>query len=130
MLVAWIGLTVICLAKGKVTFALTNLFIGPGVLGLIGSLRLAKPNSWWYWKLYDTDKRGRADARFSKIRERGLRPAGLSPGDRPMWKCSLCGDLFLDDETAERHADAGHVDVSFLDSKAAMVRLPVAVPNR
>jgi hypothetical protein len=56
----------ICLLKGKPVTAVVGLFFG--VVGLIGAIRLATPQSWWA-RRYDDAKRDRAAARFASHHE-------------------------------------------------------------
>ena len=48
--------------KGKWGFLVAGFFVG--IFWLVGSIRLAKPGSYWYRRFYDEDKRTGADARF------------------------------------------------------------------
>jgi hypothetical protein len=48
--------------EGKWGFLVAGFFVG--IFWLVGSIRLAKPGSYWYRRFYDEDKRTRADARF------------------------------------------------------------------
>ena len=48
--------------KGKRAFLVGGFFVG--LFWVVGSIRLAKPGSYWYERFYDETKRAEADARF------------------------------------------------------------------
>lgn len=56
--------TVLCLLKGKVTIGLVGFFVP--LIGLVGAVRLAKPQSYWARRFYGADSRkmARASRRF------------------------------------------------------------------
>jgi hypothetical protein len=58
----FVGLAIINGMKGKWWMALV---FGHGLFGIITAIRLAKPNSYWYRKLYADAKRVKADMRFA-----------------------------------------------------------------
>jgi hypothetical protein len=55
-----LALSVICLLKGKVTTGVIGIFIG--IVGLVGAVRLAKPDSWWAARRYTSRPRRAARA--------------------------------------------------------------------
>ncbi len=78
-------LAVICFLKGKWIFAPLAILFPP--LGLVGSLRLARPHSTWARHLYGTAKEDRSKARYPEDRhvprwpwQRPPTPAGNEPG--------------------------------------------------
>jgi hypothetical protein len=62
-------LCVICLLKGKIVTGVIGIFIG--VVGLVGAIRLAKPESWWAAHRYASRPRraGRAARRYDQHHE-------------------------------------------------------------
>jgi hypothetical protein len=62
-------LCVICLLKGKVVTGVIGIFIG--IIGLVGAIRLAKPQSWWAAHRYASRPRraGRAARRYDQRHE-------------------------------------------------------------
>jgi hypothetical protein len=62
-------LCVICLLKGKIVTGVIGIFIG--VVGLVGAIRLAKPESWWAAHRYPSRPRraGRAARRYDQRHE-------------------------------------------------------------
>ena len=62
-------LCVICLLKGKIVTGVIGIFIG--VVGLVGAIRLAKPESWWAAHRYASRPRraGRAARRYDQRHE-------------------------------------------------------------
>ena len=64
LLVWWAVPPLICLLKGKPLVALGGLFFVSG-LGIIGAIRLAKPDSYWARRYYDDAKRAKAQKRFA-----------------------------------------------------------------
>ncbi len=61
-------MAVICTLKGKYRVALFGLFLTP--VGVLGAVRLARPNSTWARRRYDTDKRSRAAERTAAFDRR------------------------------------------------------------
>jgi hypothetical protein len=59
-----IGYTVICLLKGKIATGLIGLPVP--ILSLVGSIRLAKPTSYWARRYYSEAKMARSRARFGE----------------------------------------------------------------
>lgn len=59
-----IGYTVICLLKGKIATGLIGLPVP--ILSLVGSIRLAKPTSYWARRYYSEAKMARSLARFDE----------------------------------------------------------------
>ena len=57
--------TVVCLLKGKLVTGLMGFFIP--ILALFGSIRLAKPESYWARRFYGDRKAGRAAKRFGDV---------------------------------------------------------------
>lgn len=80
-----LGFTVICILKGKLLMGLLGM-PWPG-LAVIGSIRLAKPHSYWARRRYDEAKTARAEARFERsgptrferVRDRFVPTAGRVP---------------------------------------------------
>lgn len=70
-----LGLTVVCFMKGKWVFAILTLF-GFTLFGIIGAIRLAKPDSTWARRYTDT-KMAEAKKRFPK------QAARVDPGWTP-----------------------------------------------
>jgi hypothetical protein len=78
ILVAYVVLTIVSLAKGKLFTCLLGIFVPPVVL--VGALRLARPESPWARLLYGRDPRKarralaryRADAALERVRRRVL----------------------------------------------------------
>jgi hypothetical protein len=64
VIVLHIGYTIICLLKGKIPTGLIGLAIP--IVSLVGSLRLAKPESFWARRFYGPDKHARAVARAQR----------------------------------------------------------------
>jgi hypothetical protein len=62
-----IGYTVICLLKGKIATGLIGLPVP--TLSLVGSIRLAKPTSYWAKRYYSEAKMTRSVARFDEEHE-------------------------------------------------------------
>jgi len=54
---------VICVLKGKLATGGFGLIVG--IVGIVGSIRLAKPTSWWARRFYGSDKLTRSQARFA-----------------------------------------------------------------
>jgi hypothetical protein len=76
-----LGLSVICLLKGKVTTGVIGLVIS--VVALVGAIRLAKPGSWWAERRYASRPRraARAARRFGeRYQERWNRVRDLVAG--------------------------------------------------
>ena len=63
VVVIHIGYTIICMLKGKIPTGLIGLVIP--IVSLVGSIRLAKPTSYWAKRFYDEKKTAKAEARFS-----------------------------------------------------------------
>lgn len=57
-----LGFAVVCFLKGKLLWGVFGIYLWP--VGLIGGLRLAKPQSWWARHRYDPEKRNRAQSRY------------------------------------------------------------------
>jgi hypothetical protein len=64
IVVVHVSYTVICLLKGKIVTGLVGLPIP--TLSLVGSIRLAKPSSYWARRYYSAKKMDRARARFGE----------------------------------------------------------------
>lgn len=62
--------TSICLLKGKLVTGLLGFPIP--IFGLVGSIRLAKPGSFWSQRFYSPEKKAKSAARFA-VKERSLR---------------------------------------------------------
>jgi hypothetical protein len=60
------GLTLMCLAKGRVLLGVIGLFVP--VVALVASLRLARPSSLWARRRYSGRRLERAEARFAPTR--------------------------------------------------------------
>ena len=54
----------ITMLKGKFWLGLISMGIGGMFLTVPGATRLAKPDSWWALRFYDSDKLARAQRRF------------------------------------------------------------------
>jgi hypothetical protein len=54
----------ITMLKGKFWLGLISMAVGGMFLTVPGATRLAKPDSWWALRFYDSDKLGRACTRF------------------------------------------------------------------
>ena len=63
VVVIHIGYTIICMLKGKIPTGLIGLVIP--IVSLVGSIRLAKPTSYWAKRFYGEKKTTKAEARFS-----------------------------------------------------------------
>ena len=59
-----LGFTLVCILKGKLLMGLLGMPMP--LLALVGSLRLAKPHSYWARRRYDDEKMARAEARFAQ----------------------------------------------------------------
>ncbi len=86
ILVVHLGYTVVCLLKGKLITGLLG-FVVP-VVGLVGAIRLAKPDTYWARRFYDEKKQARAGERFDadyQARRERLRDvvSGGNSGARP-----------------------------------------------
>jgi len=57
-----VSYTVVCLLKGKLALGLIGFFFP--LLALVGSIRLAKPTSFWARRFYSDEKLARAQERF------------------------------------------------------------------
>lgn len=57
-----LGIAAVCFLKGKLMWGVFGIYLWP--IGLIGALRLAKPQSWWARNRYDADKRDRSQSRY------------------------------------------------------------------
>jgi hypothetical protein len=75
LIVIHVGYVVLCLLKGKIVTGLVGFFIP--ILGLIGAIRLAKPESFWAKRWYGEKKLAKAaernadfDARREALRDR------------------------------------------------------------
>jgi hypothetical protein len=66
VVVAVLGLAVVCFAKGRVFLGVIGLFVP--VVAFVGAVRLGRPRSPWSRWRYDDGRRGRADARFAPTR--------------------------------------------------------------
>jgi hypothetical protein len=66
VVVAVLGLAVVCFAKGRVFLGVIGLFVP--VVAFVGAVRLGRPRSPWSRWRYDDAERGRADARFAPTR--------------------------------------------------------------
>jgi hypothetical protein len=76
--------TIVCLLKGKLTTGLVGLAIP--LLALVGSLRLAKPESYWARRRYSERKMARAKERYGpRYQARLERLRDLFSGGRPLW---------------------------------------------
>ena len=68
----WIAPIVINWLKGKKVFAVLAVFafvgLVPLVIAWVGTVRLAKPGSWWSRRYYDEDKIRRSRERFYEVR--------------------------------------------------------------
>jgi len=65
--VVHIGYTIICLLKGKLATGLIGLFVP--TIGLVGAIRLAKPESYWAKRRYSDEKMTRSHERFGAAYE-------------------------------------------------------------
>ena len=80
-----LGFTTVCILKGKLLMGLLGMPM-PGI-AIIGSLRLAKPHSYWARRRYDEAKMARAAARyeqsgpswFERVRDRFVPTGGSTP---------------------------------------------------
>ena len=63
VVVIHIGYTIICMLKGKIPTGLIGLVIP--IVSLVGSIRLAKPTSYWAKRFYHEKKAARAADRFA-----------------------------------------------------------------
>jgi hypothetical protein len=63
VVVIHIGYTIICMLKGKIPTGLIGLVIP--IISLVGSIRLAKPSSYWAKRFYSEKKLAKAEARFA-----------------------------------------------------------------
>lgn len=75
LVVIHIGYVIVCLLKGKIVTGLVGFFVP--ILGLIGAIRLAKPESFWAKRWYGEAKLAKAternavfDARRESLRDR------------------------------------------------------------
>jgi hypothetical protein len=75
LIVIHVGYVVLCLLKGKIVTGLVGFFVP--ILGLIGAIRLAKPESFWAKRWYGEKKLAKAvlrnadfDARREALRDR------------------------------------------------------------
>ena len=76
-----LGYTVVCLLKGKLVYGLVG-FLVP-VLALVGSIRLAKPESFWAKRFYGDARTAKAHERFgAKYEARRERIRDLLSGGR------------------------------------------------
>jgi hypothetical protein len=66
VVVAVLGLALVCFAKGRVFLGVIGLFVP--VVAFVGAVRLGRPRSPWSRWRYDDRRRGRADARFAPTR--------------------------------------------------------------
>jgi len=66
LVVLFVGPAIVCVAKGKLVTAALGLVYPP--IGVVGAIRLAKPESWWARRLYPADGRRatRAAHRFGE----------------------------------------------------------------
>ena len=63
--VTWVGPVVVCFLKGKPWTGIAGLFVG--IVALFGMVRIAKPESWWFRKMYGVEAvRRKAWARHRK----------------------------------------------------------------
>jgi hypothetical protein len=77
---------VICLLKGKLMYGVLGFYIPP--VAIVGSIRLARPESRWARKRYDDEKLARSKARYD-VEKKSHRPtldpepaqSGASPSD-------------------------------------------------
>ncbi len=81
-------------AKGKPVFAIFGLL--GGVLGIIGAVRLAKPDSWWARRYYDDEQLRLAARRFPENAE------------HLQWPCPECGETFTGGRALARHRELAH----------------------
>jgi hypothetical protein len=65
-----IGYTVVCMLKGKLVTGLVGLPVP--VFSLVGSIRLAKPTSFWAKRFYDENKMARSVERFAHVEHKRL----------------------------------------------------------
>ena len=70
---------VICLMKGKLMYGVLGFYIPP--VAIVGSIRLARPDSRWARKRYDAEKMARARARYD-VEKKTHRPK-LDPDGAP-----------------------------------------------
>ena len=75
LVVIHIGYVIVCLLKGKIVTGLVGFFVP--ILGLIGAIRLAKPESFWAKRWYGEEKLAKAaernaavDARRESLRDK------------------------------------------------------------
>lgn len=68
LVVIHVGYVILCLLKGKIVTGLVGFFVP--ILGLIGAIRLAKPESFWAKRWYGEKKLARATARNAEFDER------------------------------------------------------------
>ena len=57
-----LGFAVVCALKGKYITAVIGFFIV--IVGIVGAIRLAKPESWWANNRYDDERLQSARERF------------------------------------------------------------------
>jgi hypothetical protein len=57
-----LGVALVCFLKGKLLWGVFGIYLWP--VGIIGALRLAKPQSWWARRRYDAEKRDRSQRRY------------------------------------------------------------------
>ena len=58
-----LGFAIVCFLKGKLIWGVIGVFLSP--VGIIGSLRLARPESWWARNRYDEHKLERSRRRYA-----------------------------------------------------------------
>lgn len=83
-----LGLACISFAKGRVFLGVIGLFVP--IAGIIGAIRLARPNSLWARRRYSPETMTRSQARFAGSRPMGR--AGRSLGDLIAGAPSARGD--------------------------------------
>lgn len=62
IIVVHVGYTFVCLLKGKLATGLIGLVVP--VIGLVGAIRLAKPDTYWFRRHYGEAKQARSRERF------------------------------------------------------------------
>jgi hypothetical protein len=80
IVVLWLSVPLVCALKGKWWFALFGL--AGGYLGLVGAIRLAKPDSYWARHWYGEAKTVKAERRFPRP---AVEPAPRHAQDSGPW---------------------------------------------
>lgn len=105
ILLGILALIVINILKGKYWTALGTVFLF-GLIGIIcsivGSVRVAKPGSWWAKRFYDEERKQEA------LYHHDAAKAARGAKSQSAYECPLCGVILDDEQAAASHMQSQH----------------------